>query len=133
MAGRSIEITAVISGNSDGVVVAQGGQRVGYSLYIKGGKLALATRHDGEQTIVAAPTNLPAGEVEISAELAHDGKITLRVAGSTVATGNAPGPLENMPGDGLQVGRDEHSPVGPYQAPFAYGGRIVRMQIQLGN
>ncbi|MFZ1936159.1 MAG: arylsulfatase [Thermoguttaceae bacterium] len=133
VAGRSIEITAVISGNSDGVVVAQGGQRVGYSLYIKGGKLALATRHDGEQTIVAAPTNLPAGEVEISAELAHDGKITLRVAGSTVATGNAPGPLENMPGDGLQVGRDEHSPVGPYQAPFAYGGRIVRMQIQLGN
>ena len=92
VAGRSIYITAVISGNADGVIVAQGGQRDGYSLYIKGGKLALATRHDGEQTIVAATANLPAGEVEISAMLAQDGTITLRVAGRNVATGKAPGP-----------------------------------------
>ena len=114
VAGRSIDITAVVSGNADGVIVAQGGERDGYSLYVKGGKLALATRHDGKQTIVAAPANLPAGEVEISAKLAHDGTITLRVAGRNVAAGQAPGPLETMPGDGLQVGRDENSAVGPY-------------------
>ena len=133
VAGRSIDITAVISGNADGVIVTQGGERDGYSLYVKGGRLALATRHDGEQTNVAATANVPAGEVEVSARLAHDGTITLRGAGRNVATGQAPGPLENMPGDGLQVGRDEHSAVGPYQAPFAYGGRIVRVQIQLGE
>jgi hypothetical protein len=41
--------------------------------------------------------------------------------------------MEDMPIDGLQVGRDEHSAVGPYQAPFAYGGRIVQAEIRLGN
>ncbi len=133
VAGRSIDITAMISGNTDGVIVAQGGQREGYSLYIKNRKLAFATRHNGEQTIVAATTTLPAGEVEISATLAHDGTIALRVAGKNVASGQAPGPLENMPGDGLQVGRDENSAVGPYRAPFAYGGKIVRVKVQLGD
>jgi hypothetical protein len=133
VAGQSIDITAVISGNADGVIVAQGGERDGYALYVKDGKLALATRHDGEQTIVAATAKLPAGETEISAKLTHDGTITLRVAGRNVAAGQAPGPLENMPGDGLQVGRDENSAVGPYRAPFAYGGRIMRVQIRLGD
>jgi arylsulfatase A-like enzyme len=133
VASRSIEIEAVISGNADGVTIAQGGQREGYALYIKDGKLALATRRGGRQTIVSAPAKLPAGEMHVSATLAHDGTITLRVAGEHVAAGKAPGPLETMPGDGLQVGRDENSAVGPCRPPFAYGGKISRVQVQLGD
>jgi hypothetical protein len=133
VAGCSFDISAVITDGTDGVLVSQGGQQEGYALYIKDGKPAFATRHGGKQTVVAALAKLPAGEVEISAKLSKDGTITLAIASKTVATGKASGPIENMPNDGLLVGRDENTAVGPYEAPFAYGGKISRVQIQLGD
>jgi arylsulfatase A-like enzyme len=113
----------------NGVIVAQGGSRAGYSLYLKDGKLHFTTRVRGQESTISGDPP-PAGErTPIIAELERDGRITLKVGGTVVASGKAGSTIPNEPGDGLDVGRDRTSPVGPYQAPFAWNGTIHAVQV----
>ena len=134
VAGKSFRIAAAFEpAAADGVVVAQGGSSLGYALYLKGGRLALATRHQGRLTVVSTAEKLPAGRVEAEARLAADGTVTLTVGGKQVAAGKAPGPIPKMPLDGLQVGRDENGAVGEYAAPNALEGSIEKVVIEVGT
>ncbi len=76
--GRSIRISATLTALGEGVIVAQGGTRQGYALYIKDGILKLSTRHNGTLMTVAAPAKLDGEQVQVQATLARDGTITLR-------------------------------------------------------
>jgi arylsulfatase len=132
VAGRAIRITATVEPKSpNGVILAQGGSALGYSLFLKDGVLAFATRHRGALTTVLAKEKLPAGKVEVAAELAKDGAVTLTVGGKTVATGKAPGPIPDQPVDGLQVGSDANGAVGEYEAPNAFQGTIHSARLEL--
>ena len=62
IARQSLSIMATIRPDQpDGVIVSQGGSRVGFSLYLRDGKLTFAVRHTpgGAATIVATPERLP--------------------------------------------------------------------------
>jgi arylsulfatase A-like enzyme len=136
VAGKPVSIAATITAEGpDGVIVAQGGSRVGYSLYLKDGKLTMAVRRAGgdQPAIVAAPERLPAGQVTVAAHLARDGKITLEVAGEQVAAGKAPGPCNEMPVDGLEVGSDQKGAVGDYEVPNEFVGTIGEVRLKLGE
>ena len=133
VAGKAFTITATVEATGDGVIVAQGGSSLGYVLYVKNGRLVMATRHRGKLTAVAAPAALPAGELEVCGELATDGAVKLKVAGKVVASGKAPGPIPSMPIDGLEVGRDEKGAVGDYTAPNALTGKIKSVTIEIHN
>jgi arylsulfatase len=134
VAGRPFDIAATVQcDGGDGVIVAQGGASLGYALYLKDGRLAMVTRHRGKATVVTSPDKLPAGTVQVAGRLAKDGTLTLEVGGKAVASGKAPGPLPEMPADGLEVGRDENGAVGEYAPPHAFAGRIEQVVITLGD
>lgn len=121
---HAFTVTASIEGAEDGVVLAQGGKTVGYTLYLKDGKPIFAIRRAGKLYQAAAADALPAGAVTLEATFAPGGAITLLVNGKQAATATAPGLFATQPIDALSVGIDDHDPVGPYTAPFPYGGKI---------
>ncbi len=41
--------------------------------------------------------------------------------------------LAKMPAEGLEVGRDDKNPVGPYVPPFPYPGAIESVTIEVGG
>jgi len=117
----------------DGVVVSQGGTRVGWSLYLTERKLAFAARTNSTLTTVAADRPLPDGPVAIEARFGQDGSIKLLVAGQQVADGRAAGPLADLPTEGLTVGSDPPAAVGSYDAPNAFAGTIEGLRLVLGE
>ena len=131
---RGIHITATISEPmGDGVIVAQGGSVVGFSLYVKDNHLCFATRRDRKATIIRDTENVPSGPVAITADMSLKGDMTLTVNGKSVATGSSPGAIAQQPGEGLQVGRDKGGAVGDYRSPFIYRGKIEKVSIELSK
>jgi len=131
--GRSIAITATVTGGKDGVIVAQGGPSLGYALYVEDGKLAMATRCMNKLTVVAAKQKLPAGTVRIAATLGKDGTVTLSATGRMVAKGKTPGPIPKTPMDVLSAGFDYGNNVGEYKGDFTFAGKIDKLHIELGK
>jgi len=126
--GRKVTIRATIdSSGKDGVILAQGGDKAGYALYIRDGKLVLGVRCDWKLTEAVA-SSLPEGSIAVTATIGQTGKMTISVAGKKVATADAKGKL-TQPGDGLQVGNDLIKPVGNYTAT-KFLGKITRLSLQ---
>ena len=123
------EITAMAK---DGVIVAQGGNTEGFSLYLKDGRLTFVTRRSRQLSVVAAAEPVPLEACTITARLTREGQVSLAVGQRTVATGRA-AHMSRMPTDGLQVGRDENGAVGEYEAPFKFGGTLKRVTLELGR
>lgn len=134
IAGRGFSVTAQIASMSrNGVLIAQGGSAVGFSLYMKEGVLTFALRHGGQLTLVTAPEPLPLQPTGVVARLAKDGQVTLSAAGRTLVSARTPGPVPRMPADGLQIGRDDNGAVGDYEAPFPFGGQIGTVVMELAE
>ena len=131
---RSVTVTATIDAKTaDGVILAQGGSVHGYAVYLVGGKLAFAIRHDNRLSTVVADEALTSGPIKISATLAKDGTVTLTADGSQIASAKTPGPMSDMPGEGLQVGRDLGGSVGEYDSTNPFAGLIEKMSVKLGD
>ena len=60
-----------------------------------------------------------------------DGKVTISADGKAVATGKVPGPLRRRPTDALSVGRDSNAPVGEYDMPFPFDGKLGEVRLEL--
>jgi hypothetical protein len=74
---------------------------------------------------------IPAAAKEIRVTMGPKAWVKLFVDGQEIARKEFPGLLAKKPVDGSQVGRDEASPVGDYQAPFAFDGRIQELAIDV--
>jgi hypothetical protein len=110
------------------VILAQGGDKAGYALYIRDGKLVLGVRRDWKLT-EAVTSALPSGSsIVVAATIGQTGKMTISLAGKQVATADAKGTL-TQPGDGLQVGDDLIKPVGKYTAT-KFPGKITKLNLQ---
>ncbi len=131
VAGKAVRVAATATVRGDGVLVAQGGSSLGWALYVKDGRLAFATRHRGKRTVARATEPLEKGRVEASAHLAKDGTVTVEVGGKEVARAKAPGPIPEMPVDGLQVGRDDKGAVGDYEVPNRLKGKVETVVIDI--
>lgn len=128
---RDLKISATFVKAGDGVIVGQGGTADGYALYVKDGKLTFATRHGGKQTVVQSTSPLPTQGI-VEASLSRTGELVLRIDGNDAATGRTPGAIR-MPIDGLQVGSDKDGPVGEYQAPFTFTGKLTNVIVSVKN
>ena len=131
IAKQAFQVTANVEIQGDGVIVAQGGTNQGWSLYVQDGKLNFATRLSGRLNVVAAKEKLPAGVQEVSAELAIDGAVVLKVDGAEAASAKTPGPLTSMPLDGLQVGRDAGGLVARYEDGFPLRGVVKKAVLKI--
>jgi len=145
---KSHSVTAEITipeNGGEGVIVAQGGNIGGWSLYAKGGKLKYCYNFLGVQYFyVEASNRLPSGDHQVRMEfeyagggLGKDGVASLYVDGKRVGTGKigATAAMVFSADDGCDVGCDSGSPVSPDYGPRgnAYTGRVKGVEIAIAD
>jgi len=121
---RSVSITAdleIPKGGANGVILAQGGRFGGWSLHMKGGRLAYTYNYLGlKRTTVVSKGPVPAGKASVRMDFAYDGGgigkggvVSLFVDGKEVGSGRLERtqPLAFSSEDGTDVGMDEGTPV----------------------
>jgi arylsulfatase A-like enzyme len=143
---KSHSVTAEIDvpeSGAKGVIVAQGGNMGGWSLYAHEGKLKYCYNHVGiVHYDVFATSPLPAGKHQARMELVYDGGgagkggiVTLFVDGNAVGTGRVKRThrfLFSMD-ETLEIGRDMGEPVSPDYGPRdnAFNGRVIWVRIDI--
>ena len=123
IAKRSLKVTADVTANGDGVIVAQGGTAFGWSLYVQEQTIRFATTVNSKRTVVDSKVKL-SGKETISASLKKDGQLTLMIGDETIAQRKLSRSVPQQPQDGLQVGKDTGGEVGDYKVPFALDGKV---------
>jgi arylsulfatase A-like enzyme len=121
---RSVTVTAVLevpAGGANGVVLAQGGRFGGWSLYLKGGKLAYTYNVLGlKRTTITSMRAVPAGTSTVKMDFAYDGgglakggQVSLYVNDRKVGAGRLEHtqPMIFSLDDAADVGMDEGTPV----------------------
>jgi hypothetical protein len=145
---KSHSVTAEIvvpEQGAEGVIIAQGANIGGWSLYAKGGKLKYCYNWGGfKHFMVEASTPIPAGDHQVRMEFAYaggglgkGGKVTLYTDGKKVGEGNIEATLANVfsADDGCDVGEDSGAPVSPEYGPQgnAFNGRIKGVQLAIAE
>ena len=145
---KSHQVTAnvvVPEGGASGVIVTQGGQVGGWSLYVHDGRLKYCYNFFGIQYfIVAADEPLPAGPHQVRMEFAYDGgglgkgaTASLFVDGKKVGEGKigATAAMVFSADDGCDVGVDTGSPVSPDYASRGneFSGQVKGVQLAIAE
>lgn len=145
---KSHAVTAELEipdGGGQGVIIAQGANIGGWSLYVKDGKLKYCYNLGGvHHFFVEADAVLPAGSHQVRMEFAYagggmgqGGTVTLYVDGAQIGQGSIPATLAMIfsADDGLDVGQDGGAPVSPDYGPQgnAFTGRIKGIQLAVDD
>ncbi|MFN8469995.1 MAG: arylsulfatase [Caldilineaceae bacterium] len=147
MKNRSFVMTAhleIPAGGAEGVVVCQGGNLAGWSLYVQDNKPVYYYNWLGhEMYAVKGAEALPAGPVELTVKFDYDGgglgkggSATLLVNGTQVAQGRIEKTVPfvfSMSGETFDVGEDTGAPVGPYPHVFPFTGKIGKIDIEVAS
>src|SRR6185436_7015777 len=130
---------------AEGVIIAQGANIGGWSLYAKAGRLKYCYNLGGVKYFyVEATSALPAGHHQVRMEFAYaggglgkGGKVTLYTDGKKVGEGDIPMTLAMIysADDGCDVGEDSGAPVSEDYGPRGNGfnGRIRGVEIAIGE
>jgi arylsulfatase A-like enzyme len=145
---KSHAVTAVIDvpeSGAEGVIIAQGANIGGWSLYAKGGVLKYCYNLGGIRHFFAeAAGPLPAGEHQVRMEFDYAGEgvgkggtVTLYTDGEKVGAGTVEAtlPMIFSADDGCDVGQDTGAPVSPDYGPRgnAFNGRVKGVQIAIAD
>lgn len=145
---KSHSITAEIGvpeKGAEGVIVCQGANIGGWSLYAKDGKLKYCYNWGGFQHFFAESADrLPAGPHQVRLEFAYaggglgkGGKATLFVDGKQVGQGEVGATLAMVfsADDGADVGEDSGAPVSPDYGPVgnAFNGEVRGVQLSIAD
>jgi arylsulfatase len=140
----SAEIVVPPSG-AQGVIIAQGGNIGGWSLYAKGGKLKYCYNLFGiKYFYVESADAIPAGEHQVRMEFAYDGGglgkggvATLFIDGKKVGSGSVPttAAVVFSADDGCDIGEDTGAPVSEDYGPRGneFTGRVKGVQIAIAE
>jgi hypothetical protein len=143
---RHYTVTASVElrdGNTNGVIIAQGGRFAGWTLYMKDGKVHHEYNFFGvERTNIADPSALSAGKHEIKYEFIPDapkpgtaGRCILFVDGKQVAQGHIPKtvPFAFSGDEGADVGLDAETAVSDdyKQGDNDFTGTIVKVTVDV--
>ena len=132
IAGQPIAIVCQIEPKgAEGVIVAQGGSSVGYTLYLKGGRVVFAVRRSNDD-IKRISAELPAGRVAIEARLSREGRTTLSIGDKVAAEGNAGGAIDRQPMEDFCVGFDNRAPIDVYDGETRFAGTIEGLRVTIG-
>lgn len=113
-----------------GVIVSQGGSRLGYVLYMKEGKPIFGVRNAAGLKEIEG-TQLMSGAHELSGILTSSGRLSLQVDGQPVGEEIDCTLIASQPGEGLLVGRDEGGAVGNYRSPNKFSEKINEVRFEL--
>jgi arylsulfatase A-like enzyme len=141
---HSFSITAdvdITAANNEGVLLATGGRFNGFSFFVQAGKLTIAHNNNGKLVYLESTQPLPTGKATLRYDLNYTpvknltdqaGTEALYINNVKVAERNiTKADATIMPYDeGLDVGRDQASPVTPqYATPFAFTGTLHKIII----
>jgi len=130
---------------AEGVIIAQGANIGGWSLYAKDGKLKYCYNVGGiNYYYVESDSPLPSGEHQVRMEFAYaggglgkGGKVTLYTDGKKVGEGDIPMTLAMIfsADDGCDVGLDSGAPVSQDYGPKGneFNGKIKGVQIAIAD
>jgi arylsulfatase len=145
---KSHSVTAEIvvpDSGAEGVIIAQGANIGGWSLYANKGKLKYCYNLGGvNYYYVEATTPLPSGDHQVRMEFAYaggglgkGGKVTLFTDGKKVGEGDIPMTLAMIfsADDGCDVGQDTGAPVSQDYGPQGNGfnGKVKGVQIAIAD
>jgi arylsulfatase len=145
---KSHSVTAGIvvpKGGAEGVIIAQGANIGGWSLYAKAGKLKYCYNYGGfKRYYVESSTPIPTGDHQVRMEFAYSGggtgkggKVSLFIDGKPVGEGCVEATLAMVfsADDGLDVGEDSGAPVSEDYGPRdnAFNGRIKGIQLSIAD
>ncbi len=140
---RSFRMTADVvipPQGAQGVLVAMGGRFGGYSLYVREGRLHYWYNNSGlEQTCFSSETPLPPGPCQLAIDFTYDGggqgrggEVRLLVNGERVGGGRLARTVPRIfARETFDIGMDLNSPVGDYDAPFAFDGTLRQLVVEL--
>jgi arylsulfatase A-like enzyme len=147
MKNRSFEMTAELEipeDGAEGVVICQGGNMAGWSLYVENNKPVYYYNWLGhEKYAVASDLELPAGPVSLKVDFDYDGDglgmggtATISVNDEQVAEGRIEKTVPfvfSMSGETMDVGIDTGAPVAHYpEHEFPFTGTIRKVNIEVG-
>ena len=130
---------------AEGVIIAQGGNIGGWSLYAKAGKLKYCYNLGGVHYFYTESINpIPSGEHQVRMEfayagggLAKGGNVTLYIDGKKAGEGTVPAtlPMVFSADDGCDVGEDTGSPVSQDYGPRGneFNGTVKGAQIAIAD
>jgi hypothetical protein len=145
---KSHSVTAEIevpASGAEGVIIAQGANIGGWSLYVKNGKLKYCYNVAGvHHFFVDATETLPTGEHQVRMEFAYaggglgkGGQVTLYVDGKKVGEGSVPmtQAMVFSADDGCDVGEDSGAPVSPDYGSRGnqFNGTVKGVQLAIGD
>jgi arylsulfatase len=145
---KSHSVTAEIEvpqGGAEGVIIAQGSNIGGWSLYAKGGKLKYCYNLVGvQQFFVESTEPIPAGQHQVRMEftyagggLGKGGKVSLFIDTQHVGQGDIPmtQAMVYSADDGCDVGEDSGAPVSPDYLPLknAFNGIVRGVQLAINE
>jgi arylsulfatase len=130
---------------AEGVIISQGANIGGWSLYAKNGKLKYCYNWGGfKHFIVESAERIPAGEHQVRMEFAYaggglgkGGKATLYIDGKKAGEGDVEATLAMVfsADDGCDVGEDSGAPVSPDYGPQgnAFNGTVKGVQLAIAD
>lgn len=126
---RALKITGTVQASAQtGVIVAQGGREQGYAVHLKDGQLTFDVRVNGKVSRVSLYEKAPE-KFEFEARL-EEKEISISCNGSDPVTAASPGLIPVQPKDGLDIGRDDLTAAGDYDAPNPLKGKITNIRVR---
>jgi len=144
---KSHSVTAEIvvpEKGAEGVIISQGANIGGWSLYAKDGKLKYCYNWGGFKNFMVEGNTLPPGEHQVRMEFAYEGggrgkggKVTLYTDGKPVGEGTVGATLAMVfsADDGCDVGEDSGAAVSPDYGPVGnqFNGVVKGVQLSIAD
>mgnify|MGYP003662969561 CR=1 FL=1 len=128
--GKPITIEAWVTATKPlGVIVARGGPTAGFALTLKGGKPEFHVRTDSKLSTITGDKRIVGGWHHVVGVLDTDKSMKLYVDGELADSGTAPGLLSTDPVQGLDIGADGKTAVGPYRSPLPLNGAVDEVRL----
>jgi len=132
--GKPLVVSAwVRSDRNDGVVIARGGPQDGFALLLVGGKPQFDLRANTALVSVTGAEKVVGRWVQLTGVVTADKDVQLYVDGKKVASAKTKAFIATDPKQSMQIGGDELSGVGNYQAPYIFTGLIDEVQLRFGT
>ncbi len=128
--GKAFTLSCVVTtAQRDAILVAHGGASAGYALHLRGGKAVFAIRTKDGDARVETPLPATVENLALSAGLAADGTLSLRLGDQPAVTTKGPGLLAKQPQEDFCVGHDNGNPVAAYGAKGPFEGKITGLAV----
>lgn len=135
VSGKEIIMNASIAKRKDdmqGVIMAQGGKKNGYGMYIQDGKLHMIVNQDGKTYTAIATQPLPE-KFDVAGKLTSEGTMSIEINGKQVATAKAASLFKEPLTSVVRVSYDfdNEDKVGDYEGTFRLTAHVQEATLEL--